>query len=77
MTFSISYDNLPTSIKSNLEEHCGWTAGIDPSIIANQNSLCQQAERDELLKFHATISDYDIITFENEAYYTLFVVRWS
>jgi hypothetical protein len=75
MTFSISYDNLPTSIKSNLEEYCGWTA-FDPSI-ANQDSLCQQAERDELLKFHATISDHDIITFENEAYYTLFVVRWS
>jgi hypothetical protein len=76
MTFCILYDDLPTSIKSNLEEHCGWTAGIDPSI-ANQNSLCQQAERDELLKFHATISDHDVIEFENEAYYTLFVVRWS
>lgn len=72
MSIEILYADLPITVQNNFQEVCGWQDD-DTSF-----EYCQETEKNELIKFNATINQTtDRITFENEAYLNWFILRYS
>lgn len=71
MTFSISWWELPNNIDVNFQIYCGLE---DPEVDAYQyeNNL-----KETLKQYHVVEGDGYILTFDSEAYYHWFILRFS
>jgi hypothetical protein len=73
MSFTISIRDIPYNICTNFEKHCGiYRLKYLPLLNKPKTNLVKS----ELEKFNATV-EYGSLTFDTEADYTFFLLRWS
>ncbi len=71
MKFTVGFDDIPIHIQDRIDIECGFG-----TLITTED---WQERHDALLAEYNAVYDYntDRITFDSEADYTFFILRWS